>query len=149
MEISPDIPSQRLVAAVHDALEPIEEVRQAYVFGSRIAGKATATSDLDVAMKLDRRLEDAVRGPLELRIIAAVTDALGAVGERVDVVDLDRASNAVAFRAIRDGILALSRDHRERVRLEASIARRYDDEAPHRALFRRAARAAARRMGGG
>jgi len=131
------------------ALEPLDEVRVAYVFGSRAGGRARADSDLDVAVRLDPALDDLERGRAKLRIVAALTDALGAMGERTDVVDLDRASSSVAFRAIRDGRRVLEREARERVRLEAWIARRYDDDAPKRAIFRRAARAAAERMAGG
>jgi predicted nucleotidyltransferase len=138
-----------LSAAVGSALEPVGAVRLAYVFGSRVVGTATPTSDLDVAVWFEPTLDDMGRGRAKLEIVAALTDRLAAVGERADVVDLERAWSAVSFRAIRDGVQAVCRDERERVRVEAFVARRYDDEAPRRALFRRAAEAAAERMGRG
>ena len=47
---------------------------------------------------------------------------------------------AVAFKAIQ-GVRLLCRADVERRELEVSIARRYEDDAPRRALYRRAARA--------
>lgn len=149
MASASQMPAEQLALAVGRALGSVDEVRQAYVFGSRVSGGASADSDLDVAVRLEPALDDEGCAEAKLRIIAALTDALGALGERADVVDLDRASSEVAFRVIRDGWSALSRDERERVRLEAFIARRYDDEAPRRALLRRGAKAAAERMAGG
>lgn len=55
-------------------------------------------------------------------------------------MDLANADPAVAFKAIQ-GQLVLARDDAERRLLEVRIARRYDDDAPRRALYRRAARA--------
>lgn len=138
-------------AAIEDglraAMESIPEVRVAYLFGSRATGRARPDSDLDIAVKVDAG-RDAAHGPILLRVVDAITAQLGSLGERADVLDLDAAGSAVAFRVIREGRRFLSRDERERVRLEAWIARRYDDEAPHRALFRRAAVEAGRRMAG-
>ena len=78
-------------------------------------------------------------------VVAALTDALGAVGERADVVDLETADSAVTFRAIQ-GRLVLARTEAERVRIETRVGRRYDDDTPKRALFRRAARDAVARL---
>jgi predicted nucleotidyltransferase len=137
-----------LVSRIGVALDPIAEVRLAYLFGSQARGTARPDSDLDLALRFDPACSSERRGELMLEVISALSVALGALGERVDVLDLDRASSSVGFRVIREGRCALCRDPRERVRLEASIARRYDDERPYRELFRRAARAAAERMGG-
>jgi len=130
-----------LVERVAAALEPVEAVRVAWVFGSRVAGTATARSDLDVAVVFGRSLGDAERERARRRVVAALTDALGAVGERADVVDVERAGSSVAFRALRDGARVVARSERERVAAEVRVARRYDDDAPRRELYRRAARA--------
>src|SRR5436190_586136 len=112
-----------LPAAMVQALEPISAIRAAWLFGSQISGRARPDSDLDLA------------------------DALGTLGERADVVELDERDSAVAFRAVRDGNLLFARTEVGRVRTVARVARRHDDEAPRRELFRRAALAAAARMG--
>ena len=139
-------PRSDLERSVAGALEPFEDVRVAYLFGSRARGTERADSDLDLAVRL-RAADVTGRAALTLDVIAALTDALGALGERVDLLDLDRAGNEVAFRVIRDGHCLVCRDHAERVQLEARIARRYDDERPYRMLFVQAARNAADRMG--
>jgi predicted nucleotidyltransferase len=126
------------------ALAPIEDVRVAYVFGSRVSGRTHPASDLDVAVQFAPGVD---RRTARLRALGALADALGALGERVDLVDVEQADSAVAFRAIREGRCVLARDRRDRVSLEARIARRYDDDAPKRALFRGAAVEAAGRLG--
>lgn len=126
--------------AVRGALAPLVQVRVAYVFGSRVAGTFHSESDLDLAVHLARGLDAEARHRTYLAVVAAVTDALGAVGERVDIVDLDEASSAVGFKAIQ-GVCVCARDPSERIAFEVRIARRYDDDAPYRALYRRAARA--------
>lgn len=136
-----------LVAAIGAALAGVEGVRLAWVFGSRVSGRARVDSDLDIAVRFDAGLEPGGREAARRRLVAALSDELGALGERADVVDLDRADGAVAFEAVRRGDLALARSEAERVDAVARVARRYDDERGKRALFRRAAVAAARRLG--
>jgi predicted nucleotidyltransferase len=129
-----------VIAAVGRALAPVEGVRVAYLFGSWVTGRARPDSDLDLAVALDPALSEEERLQTTLAVIAATTDELGALGERVDVVDLRDADPAVAFKAIQ-GTCVVSRDERERVRLEVYVARRFDDDAPRRELVRSAARA--------
>ena len=137
-----------LLERVGAALAPVDPVRVAWVFGSHVTGGATARSDLDVAVALPRDLDDDARERLRRRIVAALTDALGALGERADVVDVDRTSSSVAFRAIRSGRRVLCRSESDRVAAEVRIARRYDDDAPRRELYRAAARRHAGASGG-
>jgi uncharacterized protein len=128
------------------AIEPITGVRLAYLFGSQSLGTARPDSDLDLAIQMDRTLDGSQRADLLLDLLNALGKALGSLGERADILDLDRASPAVAFRAIRDGQRLICRDARERAHVEARIARYYDDTRPQRELFQRAAAAAAQRM---
>ncbi|MGO9837271.1 MAG: type VII toxin-antitoxin system MntA family adenylyltransferase antitoxin [Polyangiaceae bacterium] len=128
-----------LAGQVAMALAPLDVVRVAWVFGSQAAGTAGVRSDVDVAVVHARDLDDEGRERARRRIVAALTDALGRLGERADVVDIDRTSSAVAFRAIAAGRRVISRSERERIAAEVRVMRRYDDEAPRRALFRRAA----------
>ena len=127
------------------AAEPA--IRVAYVFGSQVAGRPRADSDLDLALVFDRSLKASTREDARRRVLLALSRALGPLGERADILDLDQAGSAIAFRVIRDGRRLLERDLAERVRLEAWIARRHDEEAPRRELFRRSARRAGARMG--
>jgi predicted nucleotidyltransferase len=128
-----------LARQVATALEPLDVVRVAWLFGSQAAGTAGARSDLDLAVVHARDLDDEGRERARRRIVAALTDALGRLGERADVVDVDRTGSSVAFRAISDGRRVIARSESERVAAEVRVMRRYDDEAPRRALFRRAA----------
>jgi predicted nucleotidyltransferase len=83
--------------------EAAEQVgaRVAILFGSQVTGRTWAESDLDVAVSWDWRRTDEERHRATLELIALLTDRLGALGERADVLDLDRGSSAVAFKAIR------------------------------------------------
>jgi uncharacterized protein len=129
------------------ALLPLDAVRVAYFFGSRAEGGARPDSDVDIAVAFTPGASARAREDARRAIVGLVTDALGALGERADVVDLDAADSAVSFRAIKDGRLLFARTAEERVRAEVRVGRRYDDDAPKRALFREAARAAAARLG--
>jgi predicted nucleotidyltransferase len=135
-----------ITRALRDVLAQMPEVRLAYLFGSYTSGKARKDSDLDVAVRFAPDLNSTARGNATLRLISALTDKLGKLGERADILDLDLAGSGVAFRVIRDGQCLLARDEAERIRLVARIARRYDDDAPYRALFRKAAVAAGKNM---
>jgi uncharacterized protein YutE (UPF0331/DUF86 family)/predicted nucleotidyltransferase len=128
-----------LASAVGAALSGVSAVRLAYLFGSRLRGNVRPDSDLDVGIVYDRALDDAAREGARRDILDALAASLGALGERADVVDLERAGSAIAFRAVRDGELAIARTAPERVRFVASVARRFDDDAPRRRLFRQAA----------
>ncbi len=72
-------------------------LRLVVLFGSRARGDATVRSDWDVGYlgsePLDRE-----------GLLADLVAALGT--EEVDLVDLDRASGLVRFRAARDGVVA-------------------------------------------
>lgn len=140
--------SDELASAVAAALGPLTAVRVAYLFGSRAAGTARPDSDLDVAVAYERGASEATREATRRAVVGALTDALGRIGERTDVVDLDYADSAVAFHAVRDGRLLLARTESERVRIVSGVCSRYDDDAPKRALFRDAARAAVARLAG-
>jgi uncharacterized protein YutE (UPF0331/DUF86 family)/predicted nucleotidyltransferase len=131
---------------VAGALEPLAALRLAYLFGSRAAGTARPDSDLDVAIQVDRKLDGNLRGAVLLDVLDALATKLGPLGERADVLDLDRASPTIAFRVIREGRLVLCRDARDRIRLETRVGRMYDDTRHYRELFQRAARSAAERM---
>jgi predicted nucleotidyltransferase len=143
--VEPD--AETLVARVRRALEGVPAVRVAYLFGSRVTGRARPDSDLDLAVLFDRDLDATARLRATLDVIGLLTDALGVLGERADILDLRQAGSGVGFRAIREGRRVIERDPVERLRIEVRIARQYDDEAPRRALLVKAAHQAAYRLG--
>jgi predicted nucleotidyltransferase len=98
------------------------DVLVAYLFGSRARGTARAGSDTDVAVLLAEPV-DPHRRQLELG---------AAVGPGTDVVVLNDAPVALAYRVLRDGVLLLSRDDPARVRHWARTVDRYLDTAPLR-----------------
>ncbi len=129
-----------LCAAVASVVARVPSVRLAYVFGSRIVGRPRDDSDLDLAVLYDRALGARAREEARRDLLDLLTEALGRLGERADIVDLARCDSAVAFAAIRDGKLVYASDEDERIQTVSLIARRYDDDTPKRALFREAAR---------
>jgi uncharacterized protein len=131
---------------MREAAEGVPEIDIAYLFGSRAKGRARPDSDVDVAIHFAHGVGAEQRERARERFLDALAERLGALADRVDLVDLDAASSTLAFHVIRDGRRVFVRDPAARVRLEVRIARRYDDDAPRRELFVRAARRVAAAM---
>lgn len=91
-DVDGDLDAIRNVAAQHPRL------RLLVLFGSRARGEATARSDWDLGYLGDTALD---REGLLADVVAAVGT------EAIDLVDLDRASGLVRFRAARDAIVVL------------------------------------------
>jgi predicted nucleotidyltransferase len=141
--------AQELQRGLAEAASAVPGLRVAFLFGSQRSGRTWAESDLDLLVRFERALDSEARGRAELLLIDNLTRVLGALGERADIADLDRADSAVAFRAIRDGVCVWCCDEQERIRAIVDVARRYDDETPMRELFQQAAKRAVARMHGG
>lgn len=92
--------------ALRQALERDARLAYALAFGSRARGSSTPASDLDVAVGLAAgvRLE-----PQELGELVSTLEA--ATGQTVDLVLLDEAPPALAYRVFRDGQVLFERDH--------------------------------------
>ena len=148
VRVSQSVQAAELDAPIAAALRPFAELRVVYLFGSQLGDRARPDSDLDLALSFDRSIDATRRAELMLDLVVALTRALGPLGERADLLDLDRSSSTVGFRAIREGRCVFAREPAARIRLEATLARRYDDERTYRELFRKAARAASERMRG-
>ena len=131
---------------IAQVLAPLTGVRVAWFFGSRAKGRARPDSDLDLLIAYDRHLNGGERGQLRRKIVYELAGALGRVGERADISDLHQVDSAVAFTAIAEGALVLERSKAERIAAQVYVWKRYDDDAPRRELFRKAALAAAKRM---
>jgi predicted nucleotidyltransferase len=140
--------SSELAAAVAAAAEGVPGLLVVFLFGSQLTGRTWAESDLDLGVRWAQGLSLEARIEAERALATALSERLGALAARVDLVDLDRAASSVAFRAIREGRCVWTRTEAERVRAVVRVSRRYDDEQPLRRLHRDAARAAVRRMNG-
>ncbi len=113
-----------------------------FLFGSRLTGRVWAESDLDLGVRWDPALSGESRHEAERHLLDALSQRLGALGEHVDLVDLDQAASGVAFSAVRDGVCVWAAREQDRINAVVRVARRYDDEAPTRKLYRQAARRA-------
>ena len=119
------------------------DVLLAYLYGSHARGTAGPLSDVDVAVLLEG--EPSARECFQVRL-----DVIGAMMEMlqrddVDVVVLNEAPPALAFRVIRDGVLLHARSEAMRTGYVARITIEYLGFQPCLALYERAILERARR----
>ncbi len=109
-------------------LAPRPEILEAYLFGSRGRGDASAHSDVDVAVYVDRTaVPDAPFG----YVAALTTEVIQALGRNdVDVVLLNDAPPLLYHRVLRDGRRLVSRDLTATTRREGYALSRYCDYVP-------------------
>jgi hypothetical protein len=112
----------------------------ALLFGSGARGTMHAASDVDVAIGLRSGTS---LTPLEIGTLTA--DLERAAGRPVDVILLDEAPPALAYRIFRDGITLVERDHRAMADRRARAILEYLDFRPLEQIAVRGALAAARR----
>ena len=122
------------------ALGPRGEVLEAYLFGSRAAGRAQAHSDTDIAVFVEehalRRQDYGYAAQLTAHLMAA----LGS--NEIDVVVLNRAPPLLYHRVLRDGRRILARDLRATTTREGYALSRYCDFVPQLAKIEAARRGA-------
>ena len=97
------------------------EVRAVYLFGSRDQGTARTESDYDLAVLFEGNF-----GEVYLDLLAELVDA---GFERVDLVDLSRASPALKFAAVRGELLYRRADF-DPASFFSRVAREYWDQEP-------------------
>ena len=112
----------------------------ALVFGSIARGSARPESDVDVAVGF-------AKAPSALEIGDLVSRLECACGRDVDIVLLDEAPLALAYRVFHDGIVVLDRDHAALVRRKARAILEYLDWKPLEDILTRGVLAAAARHG--
>ena len=117
-----------LVTRLTRALEPREEILEAYLFGSRARGDAHRHSDVDVAVYIDETRADAGPFGYQADLITHLMDALAT--NAVDVVVLNRAPILLYHRVLRDGIRLFSRDLRATTTRAGQALSRYFDFLP-------------------
>ena len=128
------------VDALRRVLEREPRILYALLFGSGARGRMHAGSDLDVAVGLRR---GASLTPGEIGRLVA--DLESAAGGPVDLVLIDEAPPALAYRVFRDGITILERDHRALAGRKAKAILDYLDFRPLEAIAVRGVLAAAAR----
>jgi predicted nucleotidyltransferase len=132
--LAPSLPTR-----LHAALDPRDEILEAYLFGSTACGSAQAHSDVDVAVFLrDPRPPGSAFG-YSADLTAALMHDLGT--NRVDVVILNDAPPLLYHRVLRDGVRILSRDLRATTTREGQALSRYCDFVPQLAKIEAAHRA--------
>ena len=135
-----EVPFEELARRLSQALAPREEVLEAYLFGSRVAGTSQAHSDVDVAVYVDERLIAASAYGYAAELGSALMKALGR--NDVDIVVLNHAPPLLYHRVLRDGVRVLSRDLRATTTREGYALSRYCDYVPQLAKIEAARRAA-------
>ena len=126
--------------ALRLVLERDPRIAYALLFGSGARDTMHAASDLDVAVGLQPGTT------LETREIGAlVSDLEQAAGRSIDLVILEDASPAVAYRVFRDGVILVERDHRALADRKARAILEYLDFRPLEEMAIRGALAAAAR----
>jgi predicted nucleotidyltransferase len=133
----------RLAAAAAKVF-PGHGVLVAYVFGSRVAGRARPESDLDAGYYLDGFREGKRLRPAdEMGLAGWLTDA---VGLEIDLRDLANASLEFRGRVLEEGIRIYEGNPAARVALERDLLARYHDYKPiFRLMHERRLRALAER----
>jgi len=124
--------------AVRKVLAEDPRIGYALVFGSSARGTAHAHSDLDIAVGLESRTR---LSALELGDLIARLEH--ASGRSVDVVVVDEAPPAVAYRVFRDGQVIVEKNHRTLVEQKTRAILEYLDFRPIEALAARGVLAAA------
>lgn len=111
------------------------EVIAAFLIGSQARGSAGPLSDVDVAILHVRGLGSRERLDLRLALAASAGDALGT--PEVDIVLLNGAPPLLRHRALRDGILLLDHDPKERIAFQVRTLNDFVDTEPLRQLVAR------------
>jgi len=100
-------------------------VALAYLFGSYAYGKVSSSSDVDIAILLERCKEGLYSSYRE--IMLGIREALGT--ERFDLVLLNNAPPTLQFEVISRGRLIFCRDEEVLNTFEMDVIRRFQDTA--------------------
>ena len=117
------------VDALRETLNRDPRIAYALLFGSAARGTSHAGSDFDVAIGLRAGVS------LEPREIGAlIADLERAAGRAIDLVLLDEAPPALAYRVFRDGVVLAEQDHRALADRKARAVLEYLDFRPLEAI---------------
>lgn len=115
-----------LVERLGGVLREQEDVRLAFLFGSRARGRARPDSDVDVGVLLDDGLARTDRGATIRRIAARLGRVVSST--LVDLVVLNDAPALLRHRVLRDGVVLFQRSPEERVRFAVTTIREHQDQ---------------------
>jgi predicted nucleotidyltransferase len=118
------------LAAVARVLDRDSRIAYGLVFGSTARGQARTVSDLDVAIGL---ADGVTLDPLAIGRL--VSDLEEASGRTVDLLLLNEAPPALAYRAFRDGIVVSVRDRSAMIDRRVRAVLDYLDYRPFEAAF--------------
>lgn len=119
-----------------------DEVKFAYLFGSQAKNSAGELSDIDIAVYLDKNLDEYKRFSIRLELISEAGSLAGPVREqsslaaffngvktnKIDLVILNDADIFLAYQVIFSGKVIYCRDELTRIRYEAKILSLYFDQ---------------------
>ena len=127
-KIEHDIES--LIPLLVKRLQKEKDVIFAYIFGSRARGKATALSDVDIALFVDKASFSPDR---KLELIELLIDLLKT--DEIDLVILNDAAPSIVHSVVKDGRLLFSRDEKRRVKFIAQAQKEYMDMEYYRRKY--------------
>lgn len=133
-----DIDDSELERRIAGALAARGEVLEAYLFGSKVSGRAQPHSDTDIAVYVDERSLGREDYGYAAQLTAHLMAALGS--NEIDVVVLNRAPPLLYHRVLRDGRRVLARDLRATTTREGYALSRYCDYVPQLAKIEAARR---------
>jgi len=105
-----------------------EAVTAVYLFGSQAAGKATAKSDIDLAVLLREK-------PAYDYRLRAMSELARLLKTEVDVLVLDQCGILMQRQVLKHGIVLYERDKRTRLAFEIRSRKMYFDFLPAHRLF--------------
>jgi predicted nucleotidyltransferase len=114
-----------------EILQQTQNIRFAYLFGSRIKNKIRFGSDLDIAIYFDQE-------PQLLEIGSLVNELEETAGCRVDLVKLNKLyeiNPKLAYSVIGEGIILLCNDEKLLIEYKKNVFLRYMDFKPVIDLF--------------
>lgn len=100
-----------------------KEVKLAYLFGSAAKGTMGKLSDIDIAVYLDEKLNKSKRFEIRLKLISDISAILKT--NKVDIVVMNEAPNALNYNIIKDG--KILKFNAVKAKIEFNILKRYLD----------------------
>jgi predicted nucleotidyltransferase len=130
-----------VVDRLGQVLAASDEVRLAYLFGSRARGGARRDSDYDIGVLFDAAAAGGDQGAGDQgAVVRRLAGRLGRVvsSTLLDLVVLNDAPPLLSHRVLRDGVVLFQRSPEERVRFAIRTIREYQDAQIRRERFTRA-----------
>ena len=115
---------------------PQGDVLAAYLFGSLARGQGLPSSDVDIAVLLERGLDPERSVESQLQLELHLEDL---AGRPVQVTILNRASPFLVYQVLKDGVLFYERDRSERIAFQVRALKIYFDLQPRLESLQQAA----------